>query len=133
MVVATGVTPRAATFDGADHPKVVSYADAISGAVEVGQRVAVVGAGGIGVDVSVFLTHTPDGPEDLDEWMAHWGVGDPALHPGGHHREEAADPRARGVAAAAQDHADRQGPREDVGLGAPRGAQGLGRAPRARA
>jgi len=83
VVVATGVTPRAATFDGADHPKVVSYADAISGAVEVGQRVAVVGAGGIGVDVSVFLTHTPDGPEDLDEWMAHWGVGDPALHPGG--------------------------------------------------
>src|SRR6185503_4459058 len=33
VVVATGVTPRAATFDGADHPKVVSYADAISGAV----------------------------------------------------------------------------------------------------
>ena len=33
--------------------------------------------------MSVFLTHTPDGPEDLDEWMAHWGVGDPALHPGG--------------------------------------------------
>jgi len=83
VVVATGVTPRAATFAGADHPKVVSYADAISGAAEVGRRVAVVGAGGIGVDVSVFLTHTPDGPEDLDEWMAHWGVGDPALHPGG--------------------------------------------------
>jgi 2,4-dienoyl-CoA reductase (NADPH2) len=83
VVVATGVTPRAATFDGADHPKVVSYADAITGAAEVGRRVAVVGAGGIGVDVSVFLTHTPDGPEDLDEWMAHWGVGDPALHPGG--------------------------------------------------
>jgi 2,4-dienoyl-CoA reductase (NADPH2) len=83
VVVATGVTPRAATFDGADHPTVVSYADAISGAVEVGERVAVVGAGGIGVDVSVFLTHTPDGPEGLDEWMAHWGVGDPALHPGG--------------------------------------------------
>ena len=80
VVVATGVTPRAATFAGADHPKVVSYADAISGAVQVGRRVAVVGAGGIGVDVSVFLTHTE---EDLDEWMSHWGVGDPALHPGG--------------------------------------------------
>ena len=80
VVVATGVTPRAATFEGADHPKVVSYADAISGVVPIGRRVAVVGAGGIGVDVSVFLTHTE---EDLDEWMAHWGVGDPALHPGG--------------------------------------------------
>ena len=83
VVVATGVTPRAATFEGADHPKVVSYADAISGVVPIGRRVAVVGAGGIGVDVSVFLTHPADGPEDLDEWMSHWGVGDPALHPGG--------------------------------------------------
>ena len=44
VVVATGVRPRAATFDGADHPKVVSYVEAISGAVEVGRRVAVVGA-----------------------------------------------------------------------------------------
>ena len=81
VVVATGVTPRAATFDGADHPSVVSYADAISGAAPIGRRVAVVGAGGIGVDVSVFLTH--DGPEPLEDWMAHWGVGDPALHAGG--------------------------------------------------
>jgi 2,4-dienoyl-CoA reductase (NADPH2) len=80
VVVATGVVPRAATFKGADHPSVVSYADAISGAVPIGKRVAVVGAGGIGVDVSVFLTHTE---EDLDEWMSHWGVGDPAVHPGG--------------------------------------------------
>ena len=80
VVVATGVVPRAATFEGADHPKVVSYADALSGAVTIGRRVAVVGAGGIGVDVSVFLTHTD---ESLDEWLAHWGVGDPALHPGG--------------------------------------------------
>ena len=80
VVVATGVTPRAATFEGADHPKVVSYPDAINGAVPLGRRVAVVGAGGIGVDVSVLLTHTE---ESLDEWMAHWGVGDPALHAGG--------------------------------------------------
>ncbi|QWZ07824.1 NADPH-dependent 2,4-dienoyl-CoA reductase [Nocardioides panacis] len=80
VVVATGVVPRSVSFEGADHPSVVSYADAISGAVPLGRRVAVVGAGGIGVDVAVFLTHTE---EDLDEWMAHWGVGDPALHPGG--------------------------------------------------
>ena len=39
-----------------------------------------IGAGGIGVDVSVFLTHEE---EDLDDWMAHWGVGDPALTAGG--------------------------------------------------
>ncbi|MEO5710074.1 MAG: NADPH-dependent 2,4-dienoyl-CoA reductase [Nocardioidaceae bacterium] len=80
VVVATGVVPRALSLEGADHASVVSYADAISGVVPIGQRVAVVGAGGIGVDVSVFLTHTE---EDLYEWMSHWGVGDPALHPGG--------------------------------------------------
>jgi 2,4-dienoyl-CoA reductase (NADPH2) len=83
VVVATGVVPRRATFAGADHPTVVSYADAISGRVTIGRRVAVVGAGGIGVDVSVLLTHGDGGPEDLDTWMSHWGVGDPALHPGG--------------------------------------------------
>ena len=81
VVVATGVTPRAATFEGNGHASVISYPDAITGAREVGRRVAVVGAGGIGVDVSHLLTH--DGPESLDEWMAHWGVGDPALHAGG--------------------------------------------------
>jgi 2,4-dienoyl-CoA reductase (NADPH2) len=81
VVVATGVVPREVDLPGADHPRVVSYADVLSGRVIPGRRVAVVGAGGIGVDVSVFLTH--DVAEDLDGWLAHWGVGDPALHPGG--------------------------------------------------
>ena len=40
-----------------------------------------IGAGGIGVDVSHFLTHDP--ADGFDDWMAHWGVGDPAVHPGG--------------------------------------------------
>ncbi len=58
----------------------MSYADVLAGRVTVGRRVAVVGAGGIGVDVSVFLTHEE---ESLEEWLAHWGVGDPSLHRGG--------------------------------------------------
>jgi 2,4-dienoyl-CoA reductase (NADPH2) len=81
VIVATGVTPRIPDLHGVDHPKVVTYADVLAGRVVPGARVAVIGAGGIGVDVSVFLTHEPG--EDLDEWLAHWGVGDPALHPGG--------------------------------------------------
>ncbi|MCB0906867.1 MAG: NADPH-dependent 2,4-dienoyl-CoA reductase [Nocardioidaceae bacterium] len=80
VVVATGVAPRIPPIDGIDHPSVASYADVLDGTVVPGKRVAVVGAGGIGVDVSVFLTHEP---ETLDEWMAHWGVGDPSLHRGG--------------------------------------------------
>jgi 2,4-dienoyl-CoA reductase (NADPH2) len=80
VIVATGVTPRVPSFEGVDHPKVVTYDRVLDGAVTVGKKVAVIGAGGIGVDMSVFLTHQE---EDLDEWMAHWGVGDPTLHPGG--------------------------------------------------
>src|SRR3954447_5021541 len=81
VIVATGVTPRIPELVGADHLSVVTYAEVLDGRVVPGRRVAVVGAGGIGVDVSHFLTAEPD--EDLDDWMAHWGVGDPSLHAGG--------------------------------------------------
>ncbi|ANH37577.1 2,4-dienoyl-CoA reductase [NADPH] [Nocardioides dokdonensis FR1436] len=88
VVVATGVEPRLPALPGADDPRVVSYADVLSGRVVPGRRVAVIGAGGIGVDVSHWLVHDPaaPGPDEqagVDEWMAHWGVGDPSLHPGG--------------------------------------------------
>jgi 2,4-dienoyl-CoA reductase (NADPH2) len=81
VVVATGVVPRIPGIEGIDHPKVVSYAKVLDGSVVPGRRVAVMGAGGIGVDVSHYLTH--DLSEDLDAWLAHWGVADPTLHPGG--------------------------------------------------
>ena len=88
VVVATGVVPRVPQIEGIDpatapgrHPKVVSYPEVLNGSVVPGRRVAVIGAGGIGVDVSHFLTH--DLEESLEEWLAHWGVADPTLHPGG--------------------------------------------------
>jgi 2,4-dienoyl-CoA reductase (NADPH2) len=81
VVVATGVLPRTVSFPGADHPRVVPYPQVLDGSVTVGRRVAVVGAGGIGVDVSHFLSH--DESETREDWFAHWGVADPALHPGG--------------------------------------------------
>jgi 2,4-dienoyl-CoA reductase (NADPH2) len=81
VVVATGVTPRVPDIDGIDHPTVVTYADVVSGRVEPGPRVAVVGAGGIGVDVAHFLTAAPG--MTIEEFGRHWGVGDPAEHPGG--------------------------------------------------
>lgn len=80
VIVATGVEPRIPSIPGIEHPSVASYADVLSGRVVPGRRVAVIGAGGIGVDVSVFLTHTP---ETLSQWMGHWGVGDPAVARGG--------------------------------------------------
>jgi 2,4-dienoyl-CoA reductase (NADPH2) len=80
VIVATGVEPRMPAIPGIDHAKAVSYADVLDGKVVPGKKVAVIGAGGIGVDISVFLTHED---ETLDEWKAHWGVGDPAIDEGG--------------------------------------------------
>jgi 2,4-dienoyl-CoA reductase (NADPH2) len=81
VVVASGVEPRMPAIPGIDHPSVVSYADLLAGSAVAGKRVAVIGAGGIGVDVAHFLTHDPT--ETTEDWLAHWGVGDPSLHPGG--------------------------------------------------
>lgn len=80
VVVATGVEPRTPSIPGIDHAKVVSYPDAITGRVAVGAKVAVMGAGGIGFDVTELLAHTD---ETVEEWKAHWGVADPAVVRGG--------------------------------------------------
>ena len=75
VIVATGVVPRQLKIDGADSPKVLSYAEVLKGA-EVGNRVAVIGAGGIGFDVSEYLLKPPHQPQPqpLDEWRKEWGV-----------------------------------------------------------
>ena len=74
VIIATGITPRTPPIDGVDHPKVLSYLDVIRGA-EVGQRVAVIGAGGIGFDISEFLSHAgPKASQDIPVFMREWGV-----------------------------------------------------------
>ncbi|SDW31905.1 NADPH-dependent 2,4-dienoyl-CoA reductase [Marinobacter mobilis] len=84
IVVATGVTPRTPGIPGIDHPKVLSYIDVLRGKAEVGQKVAVIGAGGIGFDVSEFLAEHPrDGEQPLPEWMKEWGVDINGDSPGG--------------------------------------------------
>lgn len=75
VIVATGVVPRALKIQGSDAPQVLSYADVLRGAL-VGQRVAVIGAGGIGFDVSEFLLrpqHQPQ-PQPLAVWQREWGI-----------------------------------------------------------
>lgn len=84
VIVATGVTPRDPQIPGQDLPHVLSYIDVLRGGAEVGPRVAVIGAGGIGFDVAEFLVQNGPSPtEDLAAWMREWGVGDPAEAPGG--------------------------------------------------
>ena len=79
IVLATGVVPRVPAIPGIDHPKVLSYVEVVREHQPVGDTVAVIGAGGIGVDVSEFLTTTSP---DLAGWKAEWGVGDPTQLPG---------------------------------------------------
>lgn len=81
VVVATGVEPRIPQVEGIDHPKVVTYQQVVGERVPVGETVAVMGAGGIGFDVSEFLLHEPY--ESVEHWMERWGVVDPSLEDGG--------------------------------------------------
>ncbi|EOD66185.1 NADPH-dependent 2,4-dienoyl-CoA reductase [Amycolatopsis vancoresmycina] len=83
VVLATGVAPRVPSLPGIDHPKVLSYVDVVKHGKPVGERVAVIGAGGIGVDVSEFLTHAASPALDRAAWMAEWGVTDPEQAAGG--------------------------------------------------
>ena len=75
VVIATGVIPRGLNIEGSNAPQVLSYAEVLRGA-PVGNRVAVVGAGGIGFDVSEYLLkpeHQPQ-PQPLADWQREWGV-----------------------------------------------------------
>ncbi|GAA1453057.1 NADPH-dependent 2,4-dienoyl-CoA reductase [Nocardiopsis tropica] len=75
VVVATGVVPRTPEIPGVDHPKVVGYADVLRGNADVGARVAIIGAGGIGFDVAEFLTDGGEGASlDPDVFFRQWGV-----------------------------------------------------------
>ncbi|MBS3692652.1 FAD-dependent oxidoreductase [Rhodococcus qingshengii] len=82
VVVATGVTPRVPKIPGIENPKVLTYAEVVREGKPVGKSVAVIGAGGIGVDVSEFLTHPTSPTLHLKEWKQEWGVTEPEMAPG---------------------------------------------------
>ncbi|WP_171293272.1 NADPH-dependent 2,4-dienoyl-CoA reductase [Acinetobacter indicus] len=75
VIVATGVVPRTLNIPGSDLPQVLSYAEVLNGA-PVGHKVAVIGAGGIGFDVSEFLLKPEQQPQPqpVEEWKREWGV-----------------------------------------------------------
>jgi 2,4-dienoyl-CoA reductase (NADPH2) len=76
VIVATGIVPRSPRIEGIDHPMVLSYLDVLKNDAPVGKRVAVVGAGGIGFDISEFLLHDAHVPlpVPLQHWLDEWGV-----------------------------------------------------------
>ena len=84
VIVATGVLPRDPRIPGQEHPKVLSYVDVLQARKPVGRKVAIIGAGGIGFDVAEFLVQDAPSPTtNLQEWLAEWGVADPAEARGG--------------------------------------------------
>ncbi|GGV74434.1 NADPH-dependent 2,4-dienoyl-CoA reductase [Streptomyces gelaticus] len=75
VVLATGVTPRSPAIPGQDHPSVVGYLDVLRDGAPVGERVAIIGAGGIGFDVAEFLTDPGEGASrDPEVFFRRWGV-----------------------------------------------------------
>jgi len=94
VILATGVTARDPKIPGQDGPNVLSYIDVLARGKPVGERVAIVGAGGIGFDVAEYLV-TPPGHSptlNLHEWLVEWGVTDPAQVRGGVVRPNPAPP-----------------------------------------
>ncbi|MCG8207865.1 NADPH-dependent 2,4-dienoyl-CoA reductase [Tenacibaculum finnmarkense] len=75
VIIATGITPRMPRINGIEHEKVLNYIDVIKHKKPVGNRVAVIGAGGIGFDVSEYLAHQGESTSlNIDAWLQEWGI-----------------------------------------------------------
>jgi 2,4-dienoyl-CoA reductase (NADPH2) len=77
IILATGVTPRSIDMPGADHPKVLNYADVLYRKIPVGKSVAIIGAGGIGFDMAEYLAHDMAHESvslNVENYMKEWGV-----------------------------------------------------------
>ena len=74
VVLATGVSPRRLELEGADHPKVLSYLDVLDEECRVGHKVAIIGSGGIGIDVAHFLTAQNPFSGEVPEYLNEYGI-----------------------------------------------------------
>ena len=75
IILATGIKPRTPKIEGINHEKVLSYIDVLKHKKNVGKRVAVIGAGGIGFDVSEYLSHKGEATsQNIDAWLQEWGI-----------------------------------------------------------
>lgn len=72
VVLATGVFPRIPQIDGIEHSSVMTYIDLLEGRREAGNRIAIIGAGGIGFDVAEFLSH--NGADSKQAFCDEWGI-----------------------------------------------------------
>lgn len=82
VVMATGIKARKLDIPGIDHPKVMSYLEVLRDHKAVGKKVAVIGAGGIGFDVSEYLVEKHNLSVNPDKWLEHWGIDKAYNQPG---------------------------------------------------
>ncbi|MBL1377817.1 NADPH-dependent 2,4-dienoyl-CoA reductase [Zobellella iuensis] len=80
VVLATGIRPRTPEIEGIHHPRVLSYLDVLARQAPVGEKVAIIGAGGIGFDLAEYLVATP--AQSTEQWLAEWGIDKDYREPG---------------------------------------------------
>ncbi|MBW8190684.1 NADPH-dependent 2,4-dienoyl-CoA reductase [Neiella marina] len=91
LIIASGIQPRMPLIDGIDHPSVLSYLQVVKDKIPVGERVAIIGAGGIGFDVAEYLVHQHSSPKPQpQQWLAEWRI-DASLEQRGGLAEAAAE------------------------------------------
>ena len=96
VVLATGIKPRNVDIEGIQHPKVMDYLDVLRDNKEVGKKVAIIGAGGIGFDVAEFLVEKHSLTTQPEQWLKSWGV-DKEYKQAGGLREATIDEPAREI------------------------------------
>jgi 2,4-dienoyl-CoA reductase (NADPH2) len=75
VILATGIIPNTPRVPGIDHPKVLGYLDVLRDKREVGKRVAIIGAGGIGFDTAEYLSHSgPSTSQNIAAFLKEWGI-----------------------------------------------------------
>ena len=75
VIIATGISPRMPAIEGINHPKVIDYLDVIGSKKPVGQKVAIIGAGGIGFDTAEYITHAGESTsQNIPAFMKEWGI-----------------------------------------------------------
>lgn len=74
VVIASGVVPRKLNLPGFDDPRVVTYQQVLNGEVELGDKVALIGAGGIGFDMAHFLCEAESSTLQPEKWLKQWGI-----------------------------------------------------------
>ncbi len=82
VILATGIKPRELDIPGIKHAKVLSYLDVLRDKKPVGQKVAIIGAGGIGFDVAEYLVEDEHLTTHPDKWLKHWGIDKAYAHAG---------------------------------------------------